>query len=453
MTRKNEEFKPLREGEVSMYVCGPTVYDLGHLGHGRSAISFDVMRRYFEYYGYNVNYVMNYTDIDDKMIKRAKERNITVKELALEIIPEYEKDFDALNIKVPSVRPKATDHISEIIDIVEILDKKGCVYVIPDDGVYFDISRFPSYGKLSGQNLSELQMGARVDVNEAKKNPQDFAVWKFKKEGEPSWPSRFGEGRPGWHIECSAMSRKHLGDSFDIHGGGADLIFPHHECEIAQSESALGKRKFAQIWVHNGFININNEKMSKSLGNFFTIREITEKYNPRAIRLLCIQTHYRSPINFADNLLESAKNSLERLYDFVGRLQKYDGSGNADISSILDNAKKKFTEGMDNDFDTPFALAALFEAIKEVNRMMDEKSISQDSAKKVLGLVNEMDSIFGLLATESKIPNDVLKMAEQRQEARKAKDFKKSDELRDKIKERGYVIEDTQGGFLLKKVL
>ncbi|MEK7547952.1 MAG: cysteine--tRNA ligase, partial [Patescibacteria group bacterium] len=294
---KKVEFIPLKKGEIGMYVCGPTVYDTAHLGHGRSAVSFDVIRRYFIYKGYKVNYVSNYTDIDDKMINRAKDERIEVSELAARVIPIYEKDYAALGVMKPDVQPRATEYIKEMVKLIEKLDSKGYVYVL-DDGVYFDVTKFADYGKFSGQALSELQMGARVEVKETKRNPQDFVLWKFKKEGEPSWegPKIAGQlgqqGRPGWHIECSAMSYKNLGESFDIHGGGLDLKFPHHECEVAQSVACFGGGTFAKYWLHNGFINIDNEKMSKSLGNFFTLKEIFEKYDPQVVRFMFLQTHY-----------------------------------------------------------------------------------------------------------------------------------------------------------------
>ncbi|MBI2634818.1 cysteine--tRNA ligase [Candidatus Peregrinibacteria bacterium] len=289
---KKEKFKPLKNGCAGMYVCGPTVYDSAHLGHGRSAVSFDVIRRYFVYRGYNVKFVSNYTDIDDKMINRAHEEGIEVSELAEKIVPEYERDYGALGVMKPDIQPKATEHIEEMVEIIKKLEDGGYTYVL-DDGVYFDVNKFAAYGELSGQNLENLKMGARVEVKESKRNPYDFVLWKFKKEGEPFWASPWGDGRPGWHIECSAMSYKHLGESFDIHGGGLDLTFPHHECEVAQSIGAFGKGKFARYWIHNGFITIDNEKMSKSLGNFFTLKDIFKKYAPKAVRLMFLQKQWK----------------------------------------------------------------------------------------------------------------------------------------------------------------
>ncbi|MBP9770953.1 cysteine--tRNA ligase, partial [Candidatus Gracilibacteria bacterium] len=319
LTAKKVDFVPLDEGKVGIYVCGPTVYDSAHLGHGRSAVSFDVIRRYFIYRGYEVKYVSNYTDIDDKMINRANQEGISVKELSDKVIPIYAKDYGALGVMVPDVQPLATDHVPEMIELIQGLEKQGFTYVL-DDGVYYEVAKFTEYGKLSKQKLEDLRVGSRVEVKDGKKSPYDFVLWKFKKEGEPSWSSPWGEGRPGWHIECSAMTWKHLGEKFDIHGGGLDLTFPHHECEIAQSEPVFGKGSFSKYWMHNGFINVDNEKMSKSLGNFFTLKEIFEKYDPKVVRFMFLQTHYRNPVNFSNVLLDQAKAGLSRLHDFVRNL-------------------------------------------------------------------------------------------------------------------------------------
>jgi cysteinyl-tRNA synthetase len=317
---KKEIFESIENDKVGIYVCGPTVYDSPHLGHGRSAVSFDVIRRYFLYKGYSVKFVSNYTDVDDKMINRANEEGVSIKELADRVIVEYQKDYEDLGIMPPDVQPKATDHIEEVIDIVSRLESEGVTYML-EDGVYFDVSKYPDYGKFSSQNIEDLQMGARVEVKEAKRNPQDFVLWKLKKEGEPFWASPWGDGRPGWHIECSAMSFRHLGEKFDIHGGGLDLKFPHHECEVAQSLSCFGEESFARYWMHNGFIQVDNEKMSKSLGNFFSLKDIFKKYDPKVVRFMFLQTHYRNPINFSDVLLEQAGAGLDRLHGFVRSLR------------------------------------------------------------------------------------------------------------------------------------
>ncbi|MFA7685414.1 MAG: cysteine--tRNA ligase [Candidatus Gracilibacteria bacterium] len=458
--KKKVDFEPLDEKDkiVKMYVCGPTVYDKAHLGHGRSAVSFDVVRRYLEYKGYEVKFVSNYTDIDDKMINRAKEEGITVSELADKVIPIYERDYKALGIKTPTVQPKATEHIEEIKKIIEMLYEKGYVYTIDDDGIYFDVSKSEDYGKLSGQSLDELKMGARIDVNDKKKNPYDFAVWKFKKEGENDfWDSPCGSrtpGRPGWHIECSAMTWKHLGEKFDIHGGGLDLKFPHHECEIAQSCGAFGKGTFAKYWMHNGFIQVNNEKMSKSLGNFFTLEDIFAKYDPQVVRFMFLQTHYRNPINFSDQLLEQAKAGLERIHGFVRTLEDYKKNFLFDPVKPTHSyaLSKVFESAMDNDFDTSGALGALFNTINMFNVHKDDK----DGCVDLDGLIKqlkELDSVLGVIYPYGKdrIDESVEKLIEQRGEARKNKDFKKSDEIRDELLKKGIVLEDTSSGTIWKK--
>ncbi|OGJ52574.1 cysteine--tRNA ligase, partial [Candidatus Peregrinibacteria bacterium RIFOXYC2_FULL_41_22] len=313
LSGKKEEFKPIKDNHVGMYVCGPTVYDFGHLGHGRSAVVFDIIRKYLKYKGYDVTYVSNYTDIDDKMINRANKEGITVKQLAEKIIPEYQEDYGQLKIDKPDTQPKATQYIPQMIELIKKLIEKGYAYEL-EDGVYYEVEKFAHYGKLSGQNQDELKAGARIEKDDKKRHPHDFVLWKKAKPDEPSWPSPWGEGRPGWHIECSAMSMDLLGETFDIHGGGMDLIFPHHEDEIAQSEAATGK-SYVKYWLHNGFITINNEKMSKSLGNFFTLKEIFAKYNPNTVRYMIIGTHYRSPINFSHELLDQSENALSRIKD------------------------------------------------------------------------------------------------------------------------------------------
>jgi cysteinyl-tRNA synthetase len=450
--KKKEEFVPVKDGQVSMYVCGPTVYDLGHLGHGRSAVAFDIIRKYFEYKNYKVKFVSNYTDIDDKMINRAKEEGISVQDLADRIIPEYEKDYGALGIKKPDVQPKATEHIKEIIEIIKKLETDGFTYVL-EDGVYYDVSKFGDYGKLSGQNLEDLKMGARVEVNEAKRHPYDFVLWKFKKEGEPFWASPWGEGRPGWHIECSAMTWKHLGEKFDIHGGGLDLTFPHHECEVAQSKGAFGKDAFAKYWMHNGFIQVDNEKMSKSLGNFFTLRDIFKKYDPQVVRFMFLQTHYRNPINFSDKLLEQSKAGLERLHDFIKKLRT--GYEKLPKDGSLDrNLKNSFDEFMDNDFDTAGALSVVFDLVKLVNTLRVENNLTQKDVDEAEKFLKETDQVLGIIYTskEESINSNVEDLISKREEARKAKDFKKSDEIRDHLKTQGIELEDTPHGTIWKKV-
>ncbi len=439
-----------------MYVCGPTVYDFAHLGHGRSAVSFDVIRRYLIYNGYNVNFVSNYTDIDDKMINRAEIMKISVKDLADRVIPEYAKDYASLGIMVPDVLPKATHHVEQMIELIRKLEKKGATYVL-DDGVYFDISKFPEYGKLSKQDLDALKSGARVKTKESKRQFQDFVLWKFSKPGEPEWASPWGSGRPGWHIECSAMSREYLGDSFDIHGGGADLMFPHHECEIAQSECALDK-PFAKYWLHNGFIQINNEKMSKSLGNFFLLRDVFAKYPPQAVRYLFLQTHYRSPIEFTDEILAQSKNSLMRLHDFMNRMKNHEpeiaNGKQQDFDDFIASTQKNFEDAMDDDFETPQALAALFDFVKEVNRRMDAKNLTRDSQELAMTFLMRIDSVLCVLvSTQSdEVDSETTMLMEEREKARKNKDWKKSDELRDELLKRGIQLEDTPQGTTWKKI-
>ncbi len=446
---KKVDFVPLEEGKVGFYLCGPTVYDLAHLGHGRSAVAFDVIRRYFEYRDFDVNFVSNYTDIDDKMIKRADEDDVSVAELATRIIKEYEQDYSALGVKPPNIQPKATEHIEGMVDLIEVLEKNGHTYEL-EDGVYFDVSTYADYGKFSGQDLDALQMGARVAVNDDKRNPQDFALWKLAKDEEPYedyWDSPWGLGRPGWHIECSAMSRAHLGDTFDIHGGGLDLKFPHHECEVAQSRGALGDGTFAKHWMHNGFIQIDNEKMSKSLNNFFTLRDIFRKYDPVVVRYMFLQTHYRNPINFSDALLENAKAGLARIHDFVSRVKSLEGAVSYDSSGSFD----EFEASMDNDFDTSGALGALFNFIKAANSALDSgESISPES---ILDFLGKIDAVLGVIfVEEDEIPAKITALAEKRKEARESKDFGASDSLRDEIKALGYLIEDSAQGYSLKKL-
>lgn len=448
---KKIDFKPLVEGKVSFYLCGPTVYDSAHLGHGRSAVAFDVMRRYLIYSGYDVKYVSNYTDIDDKMINRAKEEGITVPELAEKVIPEYERDYGLLGILKPDVQPLATEHIEEMIDIIKLLDDGGYIYKI-SDGVYFDVSKFPAYGEFSGQNLDELQMGSRVEVKDEKRNPQDFVLWKLKKEGEPFWASPWGDGRPGWHIECSAMSRKHLGDAFDIHGGGLDLKFPHHECEVAQSLCALGSGSFAQHWLHNGFIQVDNEKMSKSLGNFFTLKDIFKKYDPQVVRFMFLQTHYRNPINFSDVLLDQAKAGLQRLHDFIRRLKSVELS--SDSNSNAYSLKSMFEECMDSDFDTSGALGVVFELIRQLNVALDSGA-TDINVPMVLDELKSIDKVLGVIFSTIEVGDlapEFQALIEEREEARKNRDFATSDRIRDELLEKGILLEDTPDGTIWKSV-
>lgn len=455
LTRKKEDFIPIEDNHVKIYACGPTVYNYFHIGNARPFIIFDTLRRYLEYRGLNVTFVQNFTDVDDKMINRAKEENITVQELGNRFIDEYFKDARALNIKPATHHPKATQHIPEIIDIIQKLLDKGYAYIAPGGDVYYDVSAFADYGKLSGQSLDELDLGSRIDVSEDKKNPADFALWKSKKEGEIFWESPFGNGRPGWHIECSAMSSKYLGETFDIHGGGVDLIFPHHENEIAQSEAANGK-PFAKYWMHNGFINIDNKKMSKSLNNFFTIRDISEEYDLLSVRMFMLCAHYRNPVNFSKELIEQAKSSLLRINNCIENLKFIQDNGSdkdfPELNGILSNHIQKFDQMMDDDLNTAGAIGTIFELVKDLN-LYFENSNSKKGAEISFETLFRLLDVLGLIKTESEeIPAEVLALCEKRDAARKNKDWALSDKLREDIAKLNYSVKDTPEGAKLTKI-
>ncbi|HCW32472.1 MAG: cysteinyl-tRNA synthetase, cysteinyl-tRNA synthetase [Candidatus Peregrinibacteria bacterium GW2011_GWE2_39_6] len=454
LTRQKEHFQPINQNKVTMYLCGPTVYDHGHLGHGRSAVAFDVIRRYLEYcFGADrVIFVTNYTDIDDKMINRAKEKGITVKELADLIIPEYEADYQALGVKKATIQTKATDYIREMIELIQLLVDKDYAYEL-EDGVYFEIEKWTDYGKLSGQKQTELRAGARVESDDRKRHPHDFVLWKKEKPGEPSWDSPWGKGRPGWHIECSAMSRTNLGQPFDIHGGGMDLIFPHHEDEIAQSEAGYGS-SFCNYWLHNGFITVNKEKMSKSLGNFFTLKDIFTKYSPQVVRYFFLTAHYRSPIEFSDAQLEQAKNALARLRDFFISLNYYKVQAQTayhELEGVLKKLTVDFEQAMNDDFDTPRALALVFEFVKLINRQLATGNLPKKDISKIRDTLSEIDQVLGIFpAIEKKIDSDAEKMIKEREKARKAKNWVRSDALRTELLKKGIEVEDTPYGTVLK---
>ena len=456
LTKKKEELKPIHDGEIKMYVCGPTVYSFIHIGNARPIIVFDTLRRYLEYSGYNVAYVQNFTDIDDKVIRRANEEGITYLDVSNKYINEYFHDADSLNVMRSTENPRATEHIAEIIDLVKTLIDKGHAYPADNGDVYFSVRSYPAYGKLKGQSIDDMESGARIDPTEHKKDPLDFALWKGAKPGEPSWDSPWGKGRPGWHIECSAMSMKILGETFDIHAGGVDLIFPHHENEIAQSEAATGK-PFANYWMHNGHINVNNQKMSKSLGNFFTVRDIVKEYEPEVLRLFMLSAHYRSPFNFSRELMEQAKASLLRLRTAKERLDtaKTGPASDADSAFMaeLSETEKAFKSAMDDDLNTADALGVIFDFVRKTNTFVTEPRSSEaiEAAKK---LFSDMTGIFGVLLQEKKteINEDALKLLAERTEARKNKDWAKSDELRDKLKEMGYLVIDSKDGASLKPI-
>ncbi|MFA5855198.1 MAG: cysteine--tRNA ligase [Candidatus Gracilibacteria bacterium] len=430
---------------VKMYVCGPTVYDLAHLGHGRSAVAFDLVRRFLEFCGYEVIFVFNTTDIEDKMIARAEKESITVPELAARLIPEYKSDYSALAVKSPTHNPCATEFIDQMVELIKTLEKKGHTYVLAD-GVYFDIKTFPEYGKLSHQKLDELEAGARVEERKDKRNHQDFVLWKFKKEGEPSWPSPWGDGRPGWHIECSAMSKTLLGDSFDIHGGGLDLKFPHHECEIAQSEAASDK-PLANIWMHNGYITVNKEKMSKSLGNFFTLREIFEKYNPRVVRFFLLSTHYRSPIEYSTDALDQARATLKTLDEFYLTNREAAVATSTTAPAEPDTALiTAFTEKLSNDMDIAGALAEMFEWMNSTSAT----SASPKEPAKIIATLNRLNEVLQIFPVDFTLTEEQTTLLTERASARAQKDWTKSDELRTELSKLGVEVEDGKSGTVVR---
>ena len=455
LTRQKEEFVPVHPGKVGMYVCGPTVYNYIHIGNARPMIIFDTVRRYFEYKGYEVNYVSNFTDVDDKIIKKANEEGVTATEIAERYIKECKQDMEALNIKPATHQPRATEEIGGMIKMIQTLIKKGYAYEV-DGTVYFKTRSFKDYGKLSKKNIDDLEAGHReikVTGEEGKKDPLDFVLWKPKKEGEIAWDSPWGEGRPGWHIECSEMSKKYIGDTIDIHAGGEDLIFPHHENEIAQSEACNGE-KFANYWMHNGFLNINNKKMSKSAGNFFTVREIGEKYPLQVIRFFMLSAHYRTPLNFSDTLVDGAKTGLDRILTAIdlcremsakeetGSLSKEETEHFANIEVLV----KKFEDAMEDDFNTADAVSAIFEIVRESNSTV--KDFSADYAKKVLKVLEDLCSVLGIETTKEEeiLDEEIEKLIEERQAARKNKDFARADEIRDQLLELGILLKDTREG-------
>ena len=467
LTGRKEEFIPLIPNKAKLYACGVTVYDHCHIGHARNAIVFDVIRRYLKYKGFDVTYVRNFTDIDDKIINRAKQEGITWDEVARKYTNEYYKDMDRLGVGRADIEPKATEHIDEMINIVEGLIDKGYAYEAFGN-VYFSVDTFPGYGKLSKRNKKEMKAGARVEVDERKKKPLDFALWKKSKEGEPSWESPWGFGRPGWHIECSAMSLKHLGESFDIHGGGADLLFPHHENEIAQSEAFTGK-PFARYWIHNGFITIDKEKMSKSIGNFFTIKEVLDKFDPEVVRFFLLSTHYRSPIEFSDEQLRESESSIDRYYTTVLRINDFletKGVVKEELSNagrifkeLLFPFREKFEEAMNDDFNTALALGHTFELIREANRFLDSKpsgSKDKELLLKTKNLLSEAGNILNIFNRNPyewylslmEIKNiglsekEILERIKERQEARQRKDWNFADKIRKELEGKGIILED-----------
>jgi len=467
MTGKKEAFSPLQPGKVGMYVCGVTVYDYCHIGHARANIVFDIVYRYLQHLGFEVNYVRNYTDVDDKIINRANERGIDSRLLSEEFIRAFDEDMARLGLQLPTHQPKATEHIEQIVAVIQRLVERGLAYASAGD-VYFAVEQFPDYLKLSKRNLEEMQSGARIAPGEQKRNPMDFALWKSAKPGEPSWESPWGPGRPGWHIECSAMSMVYLGESFDIHGGGKDLVFPHHENEIAQSEGASGK-PFAKYWLHNGFVNVNQEKMSKSMGNFFTIRDILQSYDPEVVRFFILTAHYRSPIDFSDQNLQEAKAGLSRFYEALqAAAEAVEGVPEGEAASTEGaSLEEKFHEAMDDDFNTALAIGHLFDGVRTINRLMGEKKFAKkaDLVAQVGDLqqtVTRLGRVLGLLISEPAAWLEKRKLAAlaklditaeeieqciaERKQARQEKDFARADAIRDELDAKGIELLDTPQG-------
>ena len=460
-TRRKEEFVPLEPSKVRMYVCGPTVYNFIHIGNARPMIVFDTVRRYMEYRGYEVNYVSNFTDVDDKIIAKAKEEGVSAQEISERYIAECKKDMAGMNVKPATTHPLATQEISGMIDMIQTLIDKGYAYNV-NGTVYFRTRKFKDYGKLSHKNLDDLRAGNRallVTGEDQKEDPLDFVLWKPKKEGEPFWPSPWSNGRPGWHIECSVMAKKYLGEQVDIHAGGEDLIFPHHENEIAQSECCNGKI-FSKYWMHNAFLNIDNRKMSKSLGNFFTVREISEKYDLQVLRFFMLNAHYRSPLNFSAELMESSKNALDRIRNAVSNLKYAEehaqtepmGEAEQQLAAGVPEYRKKFEEAMDDDFNTADALAAIFELVKFANSNVNENS-SSAFAKLLHDEICRLCDVMGLIVAEKEdlLDADIEKLIEERQAARKAKDFARADEIRNELLEKGITLLDTREGVKWKR--
>jgi len=476
MTGMKEAFVPLEAGKVGMYACGVTVYDYCHVGHARSAIVFDVISRYLRSKGFQTTFVRNFTDIDDKIIRRANETGATWDAVAAQYIEEYYRDMDALGIARADIEPKATDHIAEMIEVIRTLIAKGHAYAVPEgenESVYFAVDTFAGYGKLSKKDLEDLRAGARVGVDERKKSPMDFALWKASKEGEPWWESPWGKGRPGWHIECTAMSMRHLGETIDIHGGGADLIFPHHENEIAQSEACSGK-PFAKYWVHNGFITIDKEKMSKSLGNFFTIREILKSYDAEVIRLFVLSSHYRSPIEFSQDQLRDAEASLDRYYSTIARIEEFiavsagavpkmQPAAAAALKGVMERFQPQFVEAMDDDFNTAIAVGHLFEMIRELNRFLDTRPAGAEAAALLAGAYEMLRAVGAVLNLFGRTPHqwnvdllkakqialseeDILRRIQERRTARENKDWAAADALRQELDAAGILLEDKKDG-------
>ncbi len=475
LTKQKDEFKPLTEGKVGMYVCGPTVYDLSHIGHAKTYVHFDIIARYLRYIGYDVNYVQNITDVGhllkdadeggDKVIERAKQEEVDPMELTRKYTKEYFDDMDALNVKRPNVSPRATEHIKEIIEFTKVLLEKGFAYEV-NGSVYYDVSKFPEYGKLSGRKIEEEKSGTREEVRTEKKHPSDFALWK---KADPAhilqWESPWGKGYPGWHIECSVMSTKYLGETLDIHGGAVEIVFPHHENEIAQSEAYSGKQ-FVRNWVHGGLVKVDGQKMSKSLGNFVTIKDLLKRHSADTIRFFIASRHYRQPIDFSEEMIVSAKDTLDKIYATLGALKavgtkEAEGEASADIKDLLKKYSDEFKEGMNDDFNTPVAVATLLGMNKESNKLMDENKLTAGDAKEIIKQYEEFGKVLGIFEDVSNLdreddlnghfPQDVASLMRKREKAREENNWEESDKLRDELTAKGWTIEDTKGGMRVKK--
>ncbi|WP_435167022.1 cysteine--tRNA ligase [Paenibacillus glycanilyticus] len=462
LTRAKEAFVPQEPGKVKMYVCGPTVYDYIHIGNARPVIFFDVVRRYLEYVGYDVNYIVNFTDVDDKLIKKAEQSGLTVPEVADKFINAFNEDIASLGVHKATLNPRVTEHIPAIVAFIQGLVDTGYAYASEGD-VYYRTSKFEEYGKLSHQNLEELQFGIRIEVRERKENPQDFVLWKGAKPGEINWESPWGPGRPGWHIECSAMAREYLGDTLDIHGGGHDLQFPHHECEVAQSEALTGKQ-LANYWMHNGYIHINNEKMSKSLGNGITVNELVKRVKPAAIRYFILSTHYRSPLNFTDETIAQAENSVERIANCASNLKhrlsafggQAEGAAPTELEDRIAQLKAQFEAKMGDDFNTPDAITAVFELVTEANQYMNRADASPEGIAALLAALEGMNTVLGLLpeagADAELLDDEIDALIVERTEARAAKNWARADEIRNLLTEKGIALEDTPQGIRWRRL-
>ena len=456
LTRKKEVFKPIKDKIVNLYTCGPTIYDYAHIGNFRAYICSDILKRYLKYKGFKVKHIMNITDVDDKTIKGANQQKISLKDYTKKYEKIFFEDIEALNIDKADVFPKATEHIKEMIDLVKKLLKNGIAYKSEDGSIYYDISKFKDYGKLSHTKIKELKEGARVNQDSyEKESANDFALWKayHEEDGNIFWQTEIGKGRPGWHIECSAMSMKYLGSHFDIHAGGVDLVFPHHENEIAQSEAFTGK-KFVNYWFHNEHLLVDGRKMSKSLGNYYTLRDLlTKNYNPKAIRYLLLSTHYRQQLNFTEESVKAAENSIQRLKDFMLKLKEIKSNvKNKEIEKLIQKTKNQFEEAMDDDLNISIALSHIFEFVKETNTLMMENKIGKIDSKKIIKLIDNLDKVLGVLEEkEEKLSQELKKLIDEREKARKEKDYTKADKIRQQLKEKGIILEDTKEGVRWKK--